>query len=673
MRQRRNAGTGRAITLRTLLLIFTGALVLMLLVVSMGISFDRFRNYMAEELEGRTRDAATAVGLSLSNAIDASDEVAVASLISSVFDSGDYLVIEFIDHEDRLIAGQRRSLDDLPVPAWFVALVDLPQPVGTASVMQGWRWLGQVNVIGHPGNAYHDLWWITVWLTLSSLVIGAIAIGSLYFLLGRLLRPLRVLERQAEAISRRDFRRRGGVRSTRELNQVTQAMNQMTADLEQLFSGQAALIAHLRKLNNEDALTGLASRTAFDQRLSVEVVSEEGRRPGALLLLQVSGFSDFNRTAGRLEADALLVRLAEEVRAFLQQHAGSFAGRRSGAELVLFVPGGAPADALIWGRELVDELQSVCDEFTAAGGESAERLTVHGGVASVADVRSVRDLLEAADVALRRAQMDGFSNCELSSHDGNDVHGAEDWRRFLEIALEQKDLWMWEQPVVGADGSTPLYHQTYSRLFIDRAWVRGNIFAPMAERFGLLERLDLMVLERILDRLRREPSITLGLTLGASTAASAEFPDKLARLIQDAGIDMQRLWIGFPEQALQHHRRRVQALVVQLRRAGARVLVDRFGVGGLPFSYLRNLPVQALRIDSSFIRGIERHDDHRFYLESVIIIAHGRGVQVLASGVETEAEWLTLQAIGIDGAAGYHLGRPRPVGEPPPISGKPAR
>ena len=117
-----------------------------------------------------------------------------------------------------------------------------------------------------------------------------------------------------------------------------------------------------------------------------------------------------------------------------------FAGRRSGAEIVLFIPGGAPADALIWGRDLVGELQSVCEEFTGPVGESAKRLTVHAGVASVADVRSVRDLLEAADGALRRAQMDGFSNCELSSHDGNDVHGAEDWRRFLEIALAFKFL-----------------------------------------------------------------------------------------------------------------------------------------------------------------------------------------------------------------------------------------
>jgi diguanylate cyclase (GGDEF)-like protein len=659
------AGTRRVITLRTLLLLFTGALVLLLLVVSMLISFDRFRGYVAEELEGRTRDAATAVGLSLSNAIDASDEVAVASLIDSVFDSGDYLVIEFIDHDDRIVAGRVRSLSDLGVPDWFVATVHLPRPEGTASVMQGWRWLGQVRVVGHPGNAYRDLWWVSVWLTLASLIIGVVAIIALYLLLGRLLRPLRALELQAEAIGRRDFRRRTGVRSTRELNQVTRAMNQMTNDLEQLFSGQAALIAHLRKLNNEDGLTGLASRNAFDQRLAVEVVSEEGRRPGALILLQVTGFADFNRYVGRLDADALLVRLADELKGFVARHAGSFAGRRSGAEFMVFVPGGAPADAHIWGRDLVDDLQSVCVEFSGEGNDAVAAMVVHGGVAGVADGLTVRGLFEAADGALRRAQLEGISNCELADSGAGVHHGAEDWRRLLEHALDQQNIWLWEQPAVAADDTAVLYHQVFSRLLIERSWVRGNVYAPLAERFGLMARVDLMVLKRVIQRLQDEPAITLGITLGASSVASPGFADQALELAREAGTAMQRLWIGIPEQALHYHRRQTQALVVQLRRTGARLLVDRFGVGGIPFSYLRNLSVQGLRIDSSFVHGIDQQEESRFYLESMITIAHGRGVQVLAAGVETEAEWRTLKSAGIDGATGYHLGRPAPVGQPP--------
>jgi hypothetical protein len=78
----------------------------------------------------------------------------------------------------------------------------------------------------------------------------------------------------------------------------------------------------------------------------------------------------------------------------------------------------------------------------------------------------------------------------------------------------------------------------------------------------------------------------------------------------------------------------------------------------VPFSYLRNLRFQGLRIDNSFIHDIDTHEDNRFYIESVVAIAHSRGVKVFATGVETAAEYSVLCELGIDGAMGYHLGRP---------------
>lgn len=659
-------GTTRAITLRTLLLIFTGGLVLLLLVVSMSISFNRFHRYLIEELEAQTRDAATAIGLSLSNAIDATDPVAVSSLIDSVFDSSEYLKVEFLDHDENVVAGRSEALTGVDVPQWFVRAADLPTPEGTAAVMSGWQWLGEVRVVGHPGNGYRALWRITQSLILASVVIGAVAIAVLFLLLGRLLRPLRALENQAEAVRQRDFRKRTQVRSTRELNQVTQAMNQMTDDLEQLFAGQAALIAHLRKLNNEDALTGLASRNAFDQRLSVEAVSEEGRRQGSLVLVQVSRFADFNQRAGRLEADALLVQLSKCVHEFVGDHAGSFGGRRSGAEFAVFVPGGAPADTLIWSRELVDNLQSVCGEYAGEGGNALVDLLVHAGIAGTGDGVSVRTLFESADAALRRAQTEGIPHCELADG-GVDVHyGADDWRRLLTEALESEALWLWTQPVLAAIDDSLLYRQVFSRLYIEREWVRGNEFAPMAERFGLMGQLDLKVLQRALYRVRQEPEEVIGLSLGASSVVAPEIPEQLLAMARAAGpAVMQCIWVGIPEQALHYHRQEAQRFIRQMRRTGANLLVERFGVGGIPFSYMKNLSIQALRIDSSFIRGIDRHEENRFFLESAVTIARGRGVKVFASGVETESEWRTLKSIGVDGGSGYQLGRPAPVGEPP--------
>jgi diguanylate cyclase (GGDEF)-like protein len=526
-------------SLRALLLLFTGVLLIAVLLASVGASYGYFRQYVTSQLAGHAQDGATAVGLSLSNAIDGRDPVASSSLIDAVFDSGRYLSVEYLDHSGVVVAGRRMGLSKVDAPAWFVHFADLPTPVATAQVVRGWQRLGLVNVVSHPGRAYQDLWRIALALVLSAAVISGIGLLCLWLLLRQTLRPLHALERQADAIGRREFRQRIRVAGARELRQVTVAMNSMTDQLEKLFYGQARLIQQLRKLNNEDPVTGLASRTAFDQRLKVEVQSEERSAPGVLLIFQLSQFAKFNVSLGRQEGDRLLARLAKIIEHFVSQHADAFAGRRMGASFALYLPGVSSDDALPWCQSLLADID---DAYSAIADPLA--VAVHGGLAPTADGAGVPELLIAADNALRQAQSQSESGCRLlvpgGAGDGAQL-GAEAWRLTLQEALAQKRFALWPQPVINCAGP---------------------------------------------------------------------------------------------------------------------VVVDRFGVGGVPFSYLKNLRLKALRIDNSFSHGINEHGDNRFFLKSVVDIAHSRDVKVFASGVETVEEFKVLCDLGIDGAMGYHLGRP---------------
>ncbi len=640
-------------SLRTILLVFTGTLLVLVLLASLVTSFGSFRNYVSGQLAGHARDGATAVGLSLSNAIDARDPVAAGSLIDAVFDSGRYLSVRYLDNQGNEVAGRSITLQDIRVPSWFRSLADLPLPVAEAEVVRGWSRLGKVQVISHPGTAYEDLWRILVVLVLATLGIGGAGLLLLFLLLRRTLWPLRALEKQARALGRRDFRRRVTVNSTRELNQVTAAMNQMTDDLGQLFEGQARLIQHLRRVNSEDPVTGLASRSAFDQRLKVEVESEEKAAPGVLVLLQLSRFADYNSDYGREEGDRLLGNIAREIEGFISTRVGAFASRRMGAEFAVFVPGVMYTDARVWCEGLVSLLDGVYADAAAP-----MVTAVHGGLARTRAGRDARELMAAADSALRRAQGEEAACCYLADTDKDGHNTLEGWRELIGRAIREQSLSVWLQPMLREGQAEPVYHQVFSRIETGGESLKAGVFVPMAERFGMIADIDRLLVQRVLQRLQKSPEQALAISLGSASVASGEFREDLMAMLSEAGDTARSLWVGISEQTIHHHRVEVGLLVRALGRLKVRVLVDRFGVGGVPFSYLRNLRFQALRIDNSFIHDIDSHGDNRFYLESVIAIAHSRGVKVFATGVETAAEYSVLSGMGIDGAMGYHLGRP---------------
>lgn len=655
-----------AVTLRAVLLVFTGSLILLLLLASIGLSLSNFRDYISGQLADHAQDGATALGMSLSHAIDGRDPVASSSLIDAAFDSSRYLSVQYLDSSENTIAGRVAPLSNMGVPGWFVRLANIPLTEGRAEVTRGWQLLGTIRVISNPRDAYQDLWNITLAIVALNAIVGGLGLVILYLILTRTLGPLRQLEAQAQAVRRRDFSRRVPLTSTRELNRVTHAMNQMADDLGALFEGQGKLIQHLRQINNEDPITGLASRLAFDQRLRVEVESEERASPGGLLLMQLGDFSEFNQRFGREAGDQLLGRVADTVKGFVLDHAGAFAGRRIGAEFAIYIPGVSMADMLHWSKGLVNTVDSTYSDAAVP-----LEVGVFGGVAQAVEDMTIDDLLSAADEAMRGAQDEGVTGCQGTEPSRAGHHGIETWRELITEAVDKRAVELWQQPVMKPGDGEAAFYQVFSRIRCEGEWVKAGVYVPMAERFGLMSEVDLLVTDRAFEWLRQDSRRRLALTVGHTSVADTTFRDAFIDALDRAGDVRSRLWVGVSEQTIHHHRKPVTALALALRKLDVGMVVDHFGVGGVPFSYLQGLPIRALRIDNSFVHNVDTHDDNRFYLESVISIAHSLGVQVFATGVETADEWRVLQSIGVDGAMGYHLGRPERANGHTPDHGSP--
>jgi diguanylate cyclase (GGDEF)-like protein len=642
---------------RQLTLLIVG-LVALLFVGSLAVSVDNARAYLETQLGSHAQDAATSLGLSATAHVDSGDEAMVTAMVNAMFHRGDYLEIRFEDLQGE--AWLERStgvqLDD--VPAWFQGLFHLQPPQRSATMMSGWRQVGSVVVVSHPGLAYRKLWQTAVQMTRLFIVAALLAALVGFVGLRMLLRPLRDVEAQAAAICKREFPVVEKQPRTLELRRVVEAMNGLSARVSRMLADAEALADELRRQAYQDPVTGLANRRQFMDVLEHRVGDREVLGAGGLLLLQLREFKAYNQSHGYAAGDALLNETGKAIGAALVPYPRSTLAHLAGADFAVLV-------------ENVDEaaLQKLGSDMAAAAAGLFQQLDLpspdvaHVGGAVFCGQDASR-LLAEADMALRDAQRSGANAVVIQrcSMVGDPVRSSQEWRALIEHALARKDFSMARQPVLSRGGRELMHHEVFLRVPDpdDPAHpLAAAMLMPAAENAGLAPAIDRAVVESVVADLaagRYPDAVAINLS-----PSSLEDDDMLSWLRQSFGEQPQiarRIVLELPEYGAVPHIERLQDWVATLKPLGLRFSLDHFGKGFSSFAYLRKLHFDYLKIDGSFVARLQQHEDNQFFLTTVADIAHSLDIQVIADSVESEDDWMLLQRLGIDGGRGFWLGAP---------------
>ena len=265
--------------------------------------------------------------------------------------------------------------------------------------MSGWQQAGKVQVTSHPGHAYGELWTNSTDTFRFFLVLAAVIITIGLIAVNILLRPLRLIESQADALGNAAPPLQNKLPRTRELRRVVMAMNRMSRKVSRSFAEQSALTESLRKQAYNDPVTGLGNRRYFDRQLQRLLESGEEASMGALLLLELHGLSEINLTAGFQAGDQLLQHTAKLINQRLVQLEHCFAARISGACYGIVVVGMDRDGAESLAADLCHDLLQL-----HANGLANIAAIGHIGVALWKQQDALQDLLAEADIALRAAQ-----------------------------------------------------------------------------------------------------------------------------------------------------------------------------------------------------------------------------------------------------------------------------
>jgi diguanylate cyclase (GGDEF)-like protein len=601
------------------------------------------RGYLETQLADKNNDNATALALSLSQGMP--DAVTAELVVASLFDRGHYALIRVTDPMGATLVERVSPEIDLDAPGWFVRLLPINAQAGQAQISSGWKQFGTVTLLSHSRFAYGALWKSANQMIFALAVAGLIGgyLGSL--VLRRLRKPLSDVIDQANAITSRRFVVIEEP-SVPELRQLAAAMNTTVKRLKNMFEEEAGRLDRVRQEANCDALTGLANRSYFIARLREASMADDSVGV-AVIIARVANLAEINQLLGRDTTDELLRTFGSVVSEPARQHPDALAARLNGADFALLIPGVVGAQAIA--DPLLHALISAASAFVPG------QVTTWMGCGNFPRGVEIDTILSQVDTALAAAEADGRDGLHVANMDEGEAlpKSAKEWASLIHLALDKNWVRLVSFPVLTLDGSL-MHRECPLRLMFDEhgEWQPAGLFWPVAERLRLTPQLDLAAVGLGLDELEKKPALPgLAINLSASSIQLPEFRAELRRLmLRRSGTS--RLWLEVSESGALAHFDAFCELCRELRDLGCQMGLEHFGRQFSEVGRLHDLGLDYLKVDASFVRGLDANPGNQAFLKGLSAIAHGIGLKVIAEGVASEAELLTLLEVGFDGATG---------------------
>ncbi|MEW6294211.1 MAG: EAL domain-containing protein [Pseudomonadota bacterium] len=611
------------------------------------------RSYLEKQLFIKNKDNATALALSMSQQTD-KDPVTMELLLAALFDNGHYQEIRLTDPAGRVIVERTAAADlDPGAPAWFVRLLPIRVAPGVAHITDGWKQYGSISLASHSRFAYQDLWKGTLEL-IGWFAVGGILAGMLATLMLRLItRPLDQVVAQANAITERRFISVPEP-GTPELQSVVAAMNGMVARVKQMFAEEAARLDALRKQHNYDAVSGLPNRDYFMSRVREALESDESAPHGAFVLLRLKDLAEIHRQLGRAATDQLMRAIGDILKNLCSGHVKWMPARLNGPDFALLAQNQDAAGQLA--GQLAEAMSRLREERYAG----IEEL-FYIGAARYKRGDALDKLLAGCDQLLARAEARGANSVIVHEGDAAGIAAlpAETWRELIATALKEGRIKLENFPVVATQGAVLMHREGVIRLQteLDGPWRPAGDFMPYAVRLGLTAPIDQGVIKLALDALSKQ-SGHLAINLAADTCADRDFRKAFIDQLRRQGELCRRLWVEVPEAAAVSHFDAFHELCRALKAQGCKVGIENFGRKLTAVDKFADLGVDYVKVDTSFVRDIDRNEGNREFLGGLCKMVHGIGTLVIGVGVQTQRELDTLVALGFDAVTGPAVREP---------------
>jgi len=419
---------------------------------------------------------------------------------------------------------------------------------------------------------------------------------------------------------------------------------------------------------NHDTLTGLVNRREFERR-AARLLSTvgQGKEEHALCFMDLDQFKVVNDTCGHTAGDEMLRQISSLLTNKVR-HRDTLA-RLGGDEFGILMENCSLDDA----RQVATLLQKAVQDHQFSWEGRSFKVGVSIGLVPITETtNNLTQLLKDADATCYMAKDKGRNRIQEYHAEDSEIaerHGEMQWVGRINQALEEDKFCLYAQPIMPLDGSSGDHYELLVRMIDEQGEIiLPGAFMPAAERYNLISKIDHWVIEHAFDLLAENPAFLkqinfCSINLSGQSITDNDFLGFIMTQLNESGIQGEKICFEITETAAISNLSTAIKFISTLKEFGCRFALDDFGSGLSSFGYLKNLPVDHLKIDGMFVKNIIDDPIDHAMVKSINEIGHVMGMQTIAEFVENDAIKCMLKDIGVNYGQGYGIGKPQPFDE----------
>ena len=602
-------------------------LLITILTTVLNLNFQSANTSVQDRLYEDAKNTASSLSLSLGSANG--DISMMSTMINANFDSGNYHHISLFDVDNELLYERKSESEQLDVPEWFSNITIIEAPIASANVSAGWSQVGILNVQSDVGYAYKQLYSILKGLLVSFSIIAIVGLIILNLLLVAILKPLKEVQKQAEAVIRNEFIIQESIPYTKEFRDVVLGMNNMVSKVKAMFDKGNKELQRQKELEYIDQTTKLRNRKYLIDKLPEYLKVDAASNGGINMMIALSGVIEANEAIGHRKVDELFNDIADLFREETEGFEDVIIARMNGTEFSILIPNCQSMHGLMIAENILTNSQFIIKKYELNRDETFMSI----GLYEYNHIETIGTVLSHSDNALAQAKFKNWNIHLAKVEDSVEVMGKDAWRKLLFDVIKRNNFNFVSWPVVSAK-TKKLIHNVLSltiKVDEDTTYYFGQFMAP-ANQIGLSDDIYKSVLNMMFknpdSRMENE---TYSLRLPYEYLIHSDTYDEMKELFSIYALTLPfRLIIEMPDKLVSKNSELVKDYKRLFEKYQIEMGIFEFIGESKDYQYLRDLrPIYIKAEPNYFITQSEQG------LSALRLITDSLGISLIATGVMT--------------------------------------